>query len=472
MAKDFTNLAKTIVEKVGGVENINSLMHCVTRLRFKLRDESVAKTEELTSTPGVLKVMQSAGQYQVVIGKDVNDVFDAIMSNFKIASGGAVEDKAAAEEDKKLQKKGGKKKVFDTVVDTISGIFLPFLGAFAGVGLLKGVLVLLTTLGWLDKSTTTYTILYAAADGMFYFLPMFLAYTAGKKFGANPFVSMCIAAAMLYPNITTLYNSGDVVTFLGIPVTLISYSSTVLPILVATYAQSWLEKLLNKVFPKMIRGLFVPMLTIVIIVPLSFIVIGPITDIVGKGLANGIQWFLNVAPAVGGFLIAALWPIMIIFGIHWGVVPIVLNNHATLGYDMILPLTVGCNFGIAAACFAVFLRTRNRQMKEVSGSSAVSALVGGITEPGVYGVLIKYKRIFAAMCIFNGIGGIIGGIAHMTRASMISVNVLTIPAVVALYGPASIFCILVSVIGTFLATYLFLYKDVVKTEVADIEKKK
>lgn len=466
MAKDYNALAKSVVETIGGEENIASLTHCVTRLRFKLKDESKADDKAVAAVPGVLKVLKSAGQYQVVIGPDVADAYKAVLSNFNIQAGGAVEDKAAAAEDMPKEKK----KFFDVFVDTISGIFMPFMGAFAGVGLLKGILALLTTLNLLDKSTTTYTILYAAADGMFYFLPIFLAYTAGKKFGANPFVSMCIAAAMLYPNISALQSSGEAVTFLGIPVTLISYSSTVLPIIVATYAQSWLEKGLNKIFPKMIRGLFVPMLCLIIIVPLSFIVIGPVTDFVGSWLAKGIQWLLDAAPAVGGFLIAALWPVMIIFGIHWGVVPIVMNNHATLGYDMILPLTVGCNFGIAFACLAVFLRTRNREMKQVSGSSFVSALVGGITEPGVYGVLLKYKKIFAAMCLFNGIGGIIGGIAHMTRDSMISVNVLTLPAVAAVYGPISLVCIGVSVVGTFLATYLFLYRDMRKTEIADIGK--
>lgn len=468
MAKDYMQIAKGVVENIGGESNIVSLTHCVTRLRFKLKDESKADDKAVAAVPGVLKVLRSAGQYQVVIGQDVGDAYDAVLKSYSISAGGAVEDKAAAEADKNLKEK---KKPFDVFVDTISGIFMPFMGAFAGVGLLKGILALLTTLSVLDKSSTTYTILYAAADGMFYFLPMFLAFTAGKKFGANPFVSMCIAAAMLYPNITTLYNSGEAVTFLGIPVDLISYPSTVLPIIVATYAQSWLEKWLNKLFPQMIRGLFVPMLTLVIVVPLSFIIIGPVTDFVGTTLANAIQWLLNVAPAIGGFLIAALWPIMIIFGIHWGVVPIVMNNHATLGYDMILPLTVGCNFGIAAACLAVFLRTRNSQMKQVSGSATVSALIGGITEPGVYGVLMKYKKIFAAMCLFNGIGGIIGGVTHMTRDSMISVNLLTVPAIAALYGPQSLACIGISMVGTFLVTYLFLYKDVQKTEIADIVKK-
>lgn len=463
MAKDFDKLSKDIVRLVGGEENVKSLTHCITRLRFVLKDESLAKTEELNATPGVLKVVKSAGQYQVVIGNDVNDVFDAVMRNSNIKSNGAVEGNKEAAADLALEEeKGGKKKFFDIFVDTISGIFLPFMGAFAGSGLLKGILVLLTTAGLLDKAGNTYTILYAAADGIFYFLPFFLAYTAGSKFGAKPFVSMAIAAAMLYPNIASLQSAGEPVHFLGIPVHLISYSSTVLPIIAAVFAQAKLEKVLNKVIPKVVRSLFVPVLVLIIIVPLSFIVIGPVTDTVGNFLANGIQTMLNVAPAIGGFLIAALWPIMIIFGVHWGVVPLVMNNHATLGYDMILPLTVGCNFGIAAACFAVFLRTRNSQMKEVSGSAAVSALVGGVTEPGVYGVLLKYKKIFGAVCLFNGIGGIIGGITHMTRASMISVNLLTLPAVVALYGPQSIACIAISMVGSFAAAYFVLFKDVVK----------
>lgn len=462
MAKDFDKLSKDIVRLVGGEENVKSLTHCVTRLRFVLKDESLANTDELNATPGVLKVIKSAGQYQVVIGNDVNDVFDAVMRNFSIKSNGAVEGNEDADADLALEENGGKKKFFDIFVDTISGIFLPFMGAFAGSGLLKGVLVLLTTAGLLDKAGNTYTILYAAADGIFYFLPFFLAYTAGSKFGAKPFVSMAIAAAMLYPNIAALQSAGDPVHFLGIPVHLISYSSTVLPIIAAVFAQAQLEKLLNRIIPKAVRSLFVPMLVLIIIVPLSFIVIGPITDTVGNVLANGIQTMLNVAPAIGGFLIAALWPIMIIFGVHWGVVPLVMNNHATLGYDMILPLTVGCNFGIAAACFAVFLRTRNSQMKEVSGSAAVSALVGGVTEPGVYGVLMKYKKIFGAVCLFNGVGGIIGGITHMTRSSMISVNLLTLPAVVALYGPQSIACIAISMIGSFAAAFFLFSKDIAK----------
>ncbi len=460
MAKDFDKLSKEIVRLVGGEENVISLTHCVTRLRFKLKDESIAKEEELNATPGVLKVVKSGGQYQVVIGNDVTEVFDAVMRNSNIRSNGVVEGNEDAAADLAMEDNGGKKKIFDIFVDTISGIFLPFMGAFSGAGLLKGVLVLLTTASLLDKSSTTYTILYAAADGIFYFMPFFLAYTAGTKFGAKPFVSMAIAAAMLYPNIASLQSAGDPVTFFGIPVQLISYSSTVLPIIAAVFAQSKLEKALNKVVPKVVRGLFVPLLVMIIIIPLSFIVIGPITDIVGKVLANGIQTMLNIAPAIGGFLIAALWPIMIIFGVHWGVVPIVMNNHATLGYDMILPLTVGCNFGIAAACFAVFLRTKKNEMKEVSGSAAVSALVGGVTEPGVYGVLLKYKKLFAAVCIANGIGGIIGGITHMTRSSMISVNLLTIPAVVALYGPQSIACIAISMIGSFAAGYFLMAKDI------------
>lgn len=463
MAKDFNQLAKDIVAGVGGEQNVESLTHCVTRLRFVLKDESLAKDDEVSKLNGVLKVMHSAGQYQVVIGTDVGDAYDAVMRNFNIRSNGSLTDEGNADSspvEETGEKK--KKKPMDVFVDMISGIFLSFMGPFTASGLLKGILVLVTTLAPAFKEGTTYQILYAAADGIFYFMPFFLAYTSGKKFGVKPFMSMAIAAALLYPDIATLHSSGDPVTFFGIPVQLISYSSTVLPIICAVAFQSVVEKFFDRHIHKMFRGLFTPLLTLLIVVPLTFIVVGPVTNVVGQTLASAIQWLLNAAPLIGGFAIAALWPVMIIFGVHWGMVPIVMNNHATLGYDMILPLTVGCNFGIAAACFAVFLRSRkDNPMKEVSGAAAISAFVGGVTEPGVYGVLLKNKKLFAAMCIFNGIGGAIGGVTHMTRSAMISVNALTIPTVAALYGPVSLICIAISLVGTFAAAYFFLYKDIV-----------
>lgn len=453
MSKDYTQLAQEIIKNVGGEENVNSLAHCVTRLRFKLKDEKKANVEALRQLNGVLKVMIAAGQYQVVIGTEVGDVFDTILKLYKINGQGEV---VEAQEDDEEEKK---QSILNKLIDTISGIFLPFMSAFTGAGLLKGFLILFTTLGWLDKSTTTYTILYSAADSVFFFMPIFLGYCAGKKFGAKPFISMAIAGAMCYPSITALAGSETAVTFFQIPVQMITYTSSVLPILVAAFVQAKLEKVLYKVIPKVVQNIFIPVLDLVILVPLSFIVIGPITNVAGNSLAAIIQGMLEFCPLVAGFIMAATWPIMIIFGMHWAFMPIVMNNYAVLGYDYILPLTVGANFGIAAACIAVFLKTKNNELKQVSGSASISALIGGVTEPAVYGVLLKYKRPFILVCLINGIGGAICAVAGTTRTAQVSVSLLTIPAIYAMSGIYAIVSIIVSFIGSFLIVYLFGYSD-------------
>ena len=402
MAKDYKALADGVIANVGGPENVASFAHCVTRLRFKLKDDSKVNMEALGKVPGVIKVLTASGQLQVVIGQDVTEAYDAVLANYNLNAAGEVEaeDKAAA------AKEGKKFDIAGTLADIVSGIFLPFMSAFMGAGLLKGILVLLTTFNILPKDSSTYSILYAVADGTFYFLPMFLAYSAGKKFGANPFVTMAIAAAMLYPNFAAL-SSAENVNFLGIPVTMISYSSTVLPIIVAAWLQSVLEKFLNARLPKVIRSIFVPLIVMVVVFVAVVLVVGPVTDIVGKAIANVIKAALDAAPLLGGFLMAALWPVMIIFGVHWGMVPIVMNNHAVLGYDYILPLTVGTNFGIAAAVFAISLKSKKAETKELAATSAVSAFVGGVTEPAIYGILMKCKKVFATVLLANGIGGAI-----------------------------------------------------------------
>ena len=458
MAKDYNALAKSIIELVGGEENVVSLAHCMTRLRFKLKDHSKAKTDELKKLNGVIKVLEAGGQYQVVIGTDVEDVYNVILANTKIKAAGSEQASALETASDTASEKEG---IVATLIDTVSSIFTPFLGAFTGAGLLKGFVVLFVTLGLLDKSTTTYTILNAAGDGVFYFLPIFLAYCAGTKFGAKPFISMAIASALVYPNITALFSATDpiAVDFFGIPVHMISYTSSVLPIIAACFVQAKLEKLLNRVIPKMLRGIFIPVLDLLILVPLTFIVVGPVTDMLGNGLSTIIEAGMHLCPPLGGFLMAALWPVMIIFGIHWAFVPIALNNLAVLGYDYLLPLTVGCNFGIAAACLAVFLKTKNKELKEIAGPDVISALIGGVTEPAVYGVLLKFKKPMVIVCLVNGIGGAICGIFNVTRNVQMSVNLLTIPAVWAVYGPWGVVAIVVSFVGSFALTWLFGYSD-------------
>ena len=385
------------------------------------------------------------------MAKDYNQLAKEI-----VAKVGGEEGASAA---KSAATPGKKKSVLgDTFVGIVSGIFMPFMGAFTAAGLIKGFLVLFTTLGVLDKEATTYTILYAAGDGVFYFLPIFLAYTAGKTFGAKPFVSMAIACALVYPNIVAL-NGAEGVTFMGIPVQMISYTSSVLPIIAICFVQAQLEKVLYKYIPKIISGMLVPLIAVLVLVPVGFIVIGPITNFVGNTLASIITSLINLCPPIAGFLMAALWPVMIIFGVHWGFVPVALNNMMTLGYDNILPLTVGCNFGIAAATLAVFLKTHNNELKENAGPSVISALIGGVTEPAVYGILLRFKKPMVIVCLVNGIGGAICAAFHVVRDTQISVNLLTMPAIYAVYGPWGIVAIVISFVGSFILTWLFGFSD-------------
>lgn len=458
MAKDYNALAKSITELVGGEENVISVAHCMTRLRFKLKDRSKAKTDELKKLSGVIKVLEAGGQYQVVIGTDVADVYNAILTSTKIQAVGSEQSSALeAASDTAGEKEG----IVATLIDTVSSIFTPFLGAFTGAGLLKGFLVLFVTLGVLDKSTTTYTILNAAGDGVFYFLPIFLAYCAGTKFGAKPFISMAIACALVYPNITALFSATDPipVEFLGIPVKMVSYTSSVLPIIVVCYVQSKLEKLLNRIIPQIVRNIFLPVLDLFILVPLTFIVIGPITTAAANGVSVAIQSLLRLCPPLGGAVMAGLWPIMILFGIHWAIMSIGFANLGILGYDYLLPLTVSCNFSVAIAALAVFLKSKKKNVKQVAGPASITALVGGVTEPAIYGVLLKYKKPMIMVCIANAVGGAICGAFNVTRDVQMSVNLLTLPAIWAVYGPWAIVAIAVVCVLVFALIWVFGYKD-------------
>lgn len=448
MAKNYNKMAIDIIREIGGEENVSTLAHCMTRLRFVVKDESKVNLEALKKVEGVIQVVLAAGQYQVVIGTDVGDVYDEIGNTTKINLTGDAETGET-----------GKKSPLNVAIDIISAIFLPFMGAFMGAGLLKGFLVVFTTVGWLDTAGTTYQLLYAIADGVFNFLPIFLAYTAGKKFKADPFVAMGVAAALVYPNISTLYNAGEAVSFLGIPVTLISYPCSVIPIIVAVFFQAKFEKLIKPLFPQVLRGIFVPLLSLVVTTLLTFLVIGPVTNLVAVGLANGIGFLLNVCPPVAGFIFGAIYPVMLIFGLHWGLVPIVMNNFATIGADPILAITLATNFALAGCAFGVFLKTKDQELKQTAASTGLSALLAGVTEPAIYGVVLKFKRPFVIVCILDAIGGTIIATTGGMQTAVISTCVFTIPAFVAMMGIAAAIVIAIGFFGGVILTYLFGYND-------------
>ncbi len=364
------------------------------------------------------------------------------------------------------EKKGSPiKRVFDKYVDIVSGIFLPAMGAMMGAALCKILPMLFVTLGWLGEESTTYRILYAIGDGFFYFLPILLAYTAAEKFGANKYLSVCIAMALVYPDITAMYSAGAPVTFLGLPVRLISYPSSVLPIIAAVYGQSWLEKGLNKVFPQLIRSILAPVLTLLIMVPATLLVIGPIMDVISSGIGAGISWLLDTSPVLTALILGFFWQIIVLFGFHWGIVPIVITNLAANGGDNLLPLCNGLTFAISGAVLAVLLKTKNAEVRRTAIPAFVSIFVGGISEPAIYGVCLKYKRPFFIVCLCTALAGVPMALGHVVYPGLLATNILTAPALIGFGGMPVVWSIGISFVGAFVLTWLFGFRDsMVSTE--------
>ncbi|MCR5526643.1 MAG: PTS transporter subunit EIIC [Lachnospiraceae bacterium] len=452
MAKDYSQLAKDIVKNVGGETNVKSFFHCATRLRFKVNDTEKVKIDVLKQLSGVITVINAGGQIQVVIGNHVDRVYDAVIENTGLKPDGDVNVEAAAASEEK-------KNPVNLLMETVSGIFAPVLGVMSGAGMLKALLILLTTCKVLTADMGTYKILYAAADGVFTFIPFFLAYTSGKKFGCSPFAAMAVAAALVYPDITALKSAGEALTFMQIPVTLVTYTSSVMPIIISVYVMSKLEKLLKKVIPDVCRKFLVPMLELMIIVPATYLVIGPVMDGVGKFLASGYTGLVAINPAIAGGLLGLIWPAAVIFGLHWGFVPIVMNNIATYGRDTLFVITGPNNMAQAGACLGVFLKTKDKKLKEVAGPAALSAVLAGITEPAIYGVTLPYKRPFFIGAVFSGIAGAIVAVAGTSVPALLGTSLLTLPGYIGVGFVGFLAACVIAYFGAAICTYLFGFSD-------------
>ncbi len=449
MAKDYPALASAIIEKVGGKDNIVSVTHCVTRLRFVLKDESKANDCEVKKVKGVIDVVHGNGQYQAVIGTDVEDAYDAAVA---ILGTGMAGGEVTAEK--------GDRNVFEKFSETISGIFFPFMGAFVAVGMLKAVLVLASSFIDGFSATGAYTILYAGADGFMRFLPFVLAITAAEKFKANRFVALAIVFPLLYPTIVSAQADGIALDFFGIPVTLVSYATSVIPPVIMAWLLAKMEGGLKKVMSKTVFSLFGYMICLAVLVPVELIAVGPFFQFAGQLVADGILAVYNVAPVVAGMLFGGFWPVLIIFGAHAAFTPIVMNNFSTMGYDWISPLSWGCNFAMAGACLGVFLKTRNKNLKEVAGPNWVTALLAGVTEPAIYGVNLKFKRPFVIACVCSALGAVPIVISGLQRTAFIGVNLVTLPALMSFPGGWAVpITAGIGFIGSAVATYFFGFND-------------
>ncbi|MEC1407753.1 beta-glucoside-specific PTS transporter subunit IIABC [Bacillus halotolerans] len=445
---DYDKLSRDILQLVGGEENVQRVIHCMTRLRFNLYDNSKADRSQLEQLPGVMGTNISGEQFQIIIGNDVPKVYQAIVRHSNLS------------DEKSAGSSSQKKNVLSAVFDVISGVFTPILPAIAGAGMIKGLVALAVTFGWMAEKSQVHVILSAVGDGAFYFLPLLLAMSAARKFGSNPYVAAAIAAAILHPDLTALLSSGKSISFIGLPVTAATYSSTVIPILLAIWIASYVEKWIDRITHSSLKLIVVPTLTLLIVVPLTLITVGPLGAILGEYLSVGVNYLFDHAGLVAMILLAGTFSLIIMTGMHYALVPIMINNIAQNGHDYLLPAMFLANMGQAGASFAVFLRSRNKKFKSLALTTSVTALMG-ITEPAMYGVNMRLKKPFAAALLGGAAGGAFYGVTGV--ASYIVGGNAGLPSIPVFIGPTFIYAIIGLVIafvaGT-AAAYLIGFEDV------------
>lgn len=464
----YENLAKDIVKNIGGKENVVSLTHCITRLRFKLKDEGKAKDDIIKNMDGVVTVMKSGGQYQVVIGNHVPEVYADVMPLLNLT-----EDKA---EEVVEQKKGNP---LNHLIDVLSGIFQPILGIMAACGMVKGLNVLFVAMNLYPETTGVYQILNAIGDGLFTFLPLFLGYTAAKKFGLKPMLGLVIGAILCYPAIQadalaasgdalytlfqgTIFESKVYIEFLRIPIIGMNYTSTVIPVIFVVYFASKCEKFFSKWIPDLVKFFFVPMLTLLIAIPVGFIIIGPIATFGSNLIAEFVMNIRNFSPMLAGAIVGLTWQILVIFGLHWGFIPVYINNIVTMGYDNVMMPFFACTFATSAVVLAIFFKTKNRKLKEMALPNFISGIFG-VTEPAIYGITLPLKKPFIISCIAGGIGGGFYGAFNFRKFSMGGMGIFEFPAMIEPDGGfgnliVAITGVVITMIIAFVAT-MILYHD-------------
>ena len=447
MAIDYHKTAMELLKELGGNDNITNVTHCATRLRFILKDESIVNKDKVAKIPGVITTVQAGGQFQVVIGNHVKDAYEHMIKMVTI--------------DEEAAKGTGNKKVgiVSRIIDVISAIFAPFLYTLAACGILQGILGVLVALNAIDTAGGTYQILNFISWTAFTFLPVLIAVTASKKFGVNTFIALVIACALVCPDYIAMVNAAKPVYFLGMKVQLLSYTSSV-------------QKFFDKYLPIVIRNLFTPMFTIAIMVPLTLLAFGPIGNTIGGAIGGIYNTLYNLSPIVAGLVVGGLWEVLVIFGVHWGITPVTVGNYANLGYDTFTGLQASAVFSQAGATFGVFLKTKNKDMKGVSASAAITGLFG-ITEPAIYGVNLRLKKPMICGCIAGAVGGAIGGAFHAVSWSYNMPGIATLPAYFKVGHLTPFIGLVISIVVAFVLgavlTYIVGFEDEADDETKEIE---
>ena len=422
MAKaDYTQLAKEVVAAVGGKENIVNVTNCMTRLRFVLKDDSIPDKDKVAGIKGVKGVMNQGGQYQVIIGTHVSEVVKDVRREAQISGEGSIN-----KEDMKLIKKDS---LWNRFFKTISGCIMPMLGPMIAGGIIKGILVILVTAGILTKTDGTYLVLYAAGDAILYFMPVIVGFTCGKVFDCNPYVTAVIGAAFLYPDLVSAVSAEGGITFLKIPVAAASYTNTFLPIVLASFVASKLEKLAKKFIPSMLQLMLVPTFVLAVTVPLSWIVIGPVMNTVSSWLSKGVFGIFGMSPLLGGTLLGAFWQLVVLLGLHAAFIPILMNNLFSQGYDpvnAVLGLTV---WALAGVTLGYALKNKDPEKRGIGFGSLASALCG-VTEPAIYSIALPNFKLFVCTWIGGGISGGILGALGGKMYTMAGDGLFRIPAMI------------------------------------------
>lgn len=418
---DYKALAAKILENVGGKENVSQVVHCATRLRFTLKDDSVAKTDVLKKTSGVLSVVNAGGQYQIVIGPDVPVVYQEVIALGGFEAGKAVEDPAAAKEDNRSQ--------LSKALEGIASIFQPIIPAITGAGLLKALMALCSAIGILKGGTQTYVILNAMADAAFYFLPILLAQSCARKFKCNQGTAMALAGILLYPAFMTMLKEEPSVMFLGIlPVTKATYTSSVIPIILGVWFMSYVEHFMQKISPKAIKFFSVPLASLLVGGTATIVVLGPLGSWVSNLLKIFFEMLNAYAPWIVPTIVGIFNPLLVMTGTHYGLIPIGTNNLATVKWDTVVgPGMLVSNVAQGAAGLAVGIRSKNPDTKQQASSAGLTGVLG-ITEPVLYGVNLKFTFPLYAAMIGGGVGGLFLGIMRVARFAGGSPGLLVLPA--------------------------------------------
>lgn len=413
MAINYETTAIDLVKELGGDENIINVSHCATRLRFILKDETKIDKNKIAKIQGVITTVQAGGQFQVVIGNHVKDVYQHVTKLVNITE--------------TENGDGAKVGILNRIIDIISSIFAPFLYTLAACGILQGLLGVFVALQWIDTNGGTYQILNFVSWTAFTFLPVLISITASKKFKVNTYVAVVIACALVSPDYIHMVDAKEAISFLGIPVQLLSYTSSVIPIILAIWIASYVQNLFEKILPIVIRNLFTPMFTIALMVPLTLLVFGPIGNSIGGAIGDIYNSLYSLSPIIAGAIVGGVWEILVIFGVHWGITPVTVGNYAALGYDTFTGLQASAVFSQAGAAFGVFLKTKDKDMKGVSLSAAITGLFG-ITEPAIYGVNLRLKKPMLCGCIAGAVGGAVAGLFHAVSWGYNMPGIATLPA--------------------------------------------